>query len=66
MAAGIFYTKIAKRFIEKYGWYFDRWKDNDCPDQDPARIDEDDSQNGLSNEEIAKIHEYYREIHSGS
>ena len=65
-AAGVFYTKVAKRFIKKYGWHFDRWTDKVCPDPDPATIDEDDSQDGLSNEEIAKRHEYYREIRSVS
>lgn len=60
--ASIFYTKVTKRFIKKYGWFFDRWSDKDCPDLDPATIDDEDSQHGLSNEEIEKRHTYYSEM----
>lgn len=60
--AGIFYTKVAKRFIKKYGWHFDQWTDKECPDPDPATINNDDSQDGLSTEEIAKRHKYYSQI----
>jgi hypothetical protein len=62
VAAGNFYTKVAKRFIKKYGWYFDRWSDKECSDPDPDTIDDDDGQEGLTEEEVDKRHEYFKEI----
>jgi hypothetical protein len=62
VAAGNFYTKVTKRFIKKYGWNFDRWTDIDCPNPDPETIDDDDSQEGLTDEEVNQRHEYFREL----
>lgn len=62
-AAGHFYTKVAKGFIKKYGWHFDRWTDKDCPDPDPESTDDDDDdQEGLSDDEILKRQKYYRDM----
>lgn len=61
-AAGQFYTRITKRFIKKYGWGFDRWADKVCPDPEPNTIDDDDSQDGLTVDEIMKRQEYFREM----
>lgn len=62
VAAGKFYTKVTKRFIKKYGWYFDRWTDKECPDPDPDTIDDDYSQEGLTEEEVNNRHEYFKEM----
>lgn len=61
VAAGHFYTKVAKHFIKKYGWHFDRWVDKECPDPDPETIDDDD-QEELSDDEVAKRQKYFRDI----
>lgn len=66
VAAGKFYTKVTKRFIKKYGWGFDRWTDKDCPDPNPATIDDDDSQDGLTEDEIAKRQQYFRDMRAVS
>lgn len=62
VVAGKFYTKVTKRFIKKYGWHFDRWADKNCPDPDPATIDEDDSQEHLTADEVLKRNKYFREL----
>jgi hypothetical protein len=62
VVAGKFYTTVTKRFIKKFGWHFNCWTDKECPDLDPATQDEDDSQDGLSEDEIAKRQAYYREL----
>lgn len=62
VVAGRFYTRVTKRFIKKYGWHFDRWTDKECPDLDPDTIDDDDDQQGLTDEEISKRSQYYREM----
>ena len=61
--AGLFYTKVTKRFIKKYGWYFDRWLGNDdVPDPEESTIDDEDSQDGVSPEEVAKRNVYYVDL----
>lgn len=62
VAAGRFYTKVTKRFIKKYGWGFDRWTDKICPDPDPDTLDQDDSQEGLSEDDIIERQKYYRDM----
>jgi hypothetical protein len=66
VAAGHFYTKVTRRFIKKYGWHFNRWTDKDCPDPDPATIDEDDTQDRLTKEEAVKRNEYYQDLRAVS
>lgn len=66
-AAGSFYTKVAKLFIKKYGWFFDRWADKICPDPDVNALDDDDDdQAGLPNDEIEKRNKYFQELRSVS
>lgn len=60
VSAGRFYTKVTKRFIKKYGWFFDRWADKNCPDPDPVTIDEDSTEDDLTDEEVTKRQEYFR------
>lgn len=60
--AGKFYTRITKHFIKKYGWHFDRWSDKQCPDPDPATIDNDEPQDGLTSDEVAARNEYFRKL----
>lgn len=60
--AGKFYTWITKHFIKKYGWHFDRWSDQMCPDPDPATINEDKPQDGLTNDEIIARNEYFQKM----
>lgn len=62
VAAGNFYTKVTKRFIKKYGWDFDHWTDKVCVDLDPDTMDDDETQEGLSEQEVNKRHEYFRAL----
>jgi hypothetical protein len=67
--AGKFYTKVAKHFIKKYGWYFDRWSDKDCPDPNPDTLDDDSDDHehqGLSNDELVKRNQYYHDLRNVS
>lgn len=66
VAAGHFYTKVTQRFIKKYRWNFNRWTDKDCPDPDLETIDEDNTQAGLTKEEVAKRNEYYQDLRAVS
>jgi hypothetical protein len=62
-AAGLFYTKITKCFIKKYGWDFNRWSSSDeVPDPDESTINDEDSQEGLSDDEVTKQNEYFHDL----
>ena len=64
--AGRFYTKVAKLFIQKYGWHFNKWTDKDCPDPNPNLLGDNEDQQGLSNDEAVKRNEYYQDIRNVS
>lgn len=61
--AGIFYDRVTRRFIKRFGWFFDRWSDpEDDPDIDEAALDDEDPQDGLSMEEVEKRNKYFHEL----
>ena len=61
--AGIFYDRVTKRFINRFGWHFDRWSDpEDDSDIDEATLNNEDPQDGLSTEELEKRNKYFREL----
>lgn len=61
--AGQFYTKVTKRFIRQYGFFFNRWEErNDLEILDSEALDEEFTQNGLSEDEVAKRHAYYVDL----
>jgi hypothetical protein len=60
--AGRFYTQITKRFIKKYGWHFNRWEDKDCEDLDEETMDDEDSHEGVGNEECEQRLAYYEQL----
>ena len=61
--AGHFYDVVTKHFIKKHGWHFDRWSDvDDIVKLDQATMDDKDSQEGLSEEEVEKRNKYFRDL----
>jgi hypothetical protein len=61
--AGAFYTKVAKHFIKKYGWHFNRWTDSDdVQELDEATLDDEEPQDGLTDEEVTERNKYFHEL----
>lgn len=63
LIAGQFYTRVTKRFIKQYGFFFDRWLGSENIELlDNEALDEEESQEGLSQEDVIKRHAYYIDL----
>ncbi|KAF7969250.1 hypothetical protein HWV62_27834 [Athelia sp. TMB] len=59
---GIFYTNITKKFIAKYGWYWDPTVDKECPDPTDDEWANIRDHTGLNEEEVQRRNTYFREL----